>query len=521
MLLIYPPLAKPCEAPAGIAQLAGALRGHGLECTLLDANLEGQLHLLGRQPQTDDTWSRRAGRAINDNLKKMGGPEIYANPARYQRAVADINRVLEQVGLKRQLNLSLANYQDPTVSPLKSADLRRCASDPARNIFFPWLGERLTRILEATNPKMVGLSLNYLSQAPTTFALIGFLKKIAPELPIVAGGGLITSWLRNPAWDNPFAGLIDHLVAGPGEGPLLELMGVKNNGQHQTPDFQGLPRQGYLAPGFILPYAASSGCYWNRCSFCPEKAEDNPYHSVPADRVVADLATLCRKTQPALIHLLDNAIAPALMRRLIETPPGAPWYGFARVSPLLTDPEFCRRLRQSGCLMLKLGIESGDQSVLDAMDKGIDLQMVAQTLSALEQAGIATYVYLLFGTPSEGPDQARKTLDFVVSHQHAITFLNLAVFNMPVASPEAAHLHAKDFYEGDLSLYSDFVHPQGWGRKEIRTFLDREFKRHPAVISILQRDPPLFTSNHAPFFCRLKAEKNNKTPLTSQKDKNE
>ena len=101
MLLIYPPLAKPCEAPAGIAQLAGALRGHGLECTLLDANLEGQLHLLGRQPQTDDTWSRRAGRAINDNLKKMGGPEIYANPARYQRAVADINRVLEQVGLKR------------------------------------------------------------------------------------------------------------------------------------------------------------------------------------------------------------------------------------------------------------------------------------------------------------------------------------------------------------------------------------------------------------------------------------
>ncbi len=191
------------------------------------------------------------------------------------------------------------------------------------------------------------------------------------------------------------------------------------------------------------------------------------------------------------------------MRRLIETPPAAPWYGFARVSPLLTDPEFCRRLRLSGCLMLKLGIESGDQSVLDAMDKGIDLQMVAQTLTALEQAGIATYVYLLFGTPSEGPEQARKTLDFVVTHQSAITFLNLAVFNMPVCSPEAQDLHTQDFYEGDLSLYSDFVHPQGWGRKEIRTFLDKEFKRHPAIIPILQRDPPIFTSNHAPFFSRL------------------
>jgi len=511
MLLIYPPLAKPCEAPAGIARLAGTLRGHGLtSCTLLDANLEGQLSLLGRQPPADDTWTRRACRAIDANLHQMRSPEIYTNPARYQRAVADINRVLEQVGLQQQLGLNLANYQDPTVSPLKSADLLRCAGDPEHNIFFPWFAERLTRILEETNPQMVGLSLNYLSQAPTTFAMIGFLKRIAPGLPIVAGGGLITSWLRNPAWNNPFAGLIDHLVAGPGEEPLLELLGFPNNGRHHPPDFQDLLHNEYLAPGFILPYAASSGCYWNRCSFCPEKAEENPYHSLSADRVMDDLATLCQKTAPAIIHFLDNAIAPALMRRLIETPPSAPWYGFARVSPLLTDPEFCRRLRLSGCLMLKLGIESGDQGVLDAMDKGIDLQMVAQTLTALEQAGIATYVYLLFGTPSEGLLQARKTLDFVVTHQGAITFLNLAVFNMPVCSPEAHDLQAKDFYEGDLSLYSDFVHPQGWGRKEIRTFLDKEFKRHTAIIPILQRDPPIFTSNHAPFFALNKFQKTNK-----------
>ena len=500
MLLIYPPLAKSCEAPAGIARLAGTLRDHGLSCSLLDANIEGQLYLLAQQPAAEDTWTRRGWRAVNDNRARMRSAGLYTNPARYQRAMADLNRIIEQVGLTRQLSLSLANYQDADISPLKSADLLRCADKPEDNIFFPWFAERLTRILEDTNPSIVGLSLNYLSQAPTTFAMIGFLKRIAPGLVIVAGGGLITSWLHNPAWSNPFGDLIDHLVAGPGEEALLELSGVADNGRHQTPDFQDLAGKGYLAPGFILPYAASSGCYWNRCSFCPEKAENNPYHVLPADRVVADLAALSRQTAPALIHFLDNAIAPALMHRLIETPPAAPWYGFARVSPLLADPELCRSLRRSGCVMLKLGIESGDQSVLDAMDKGIDLQMVARTLTALEQAGIATYVYLLFGTPSEGLSQARKTLDFVVTHQSAITFLNLAVFNMPVASPEAHMLQARDFYEGDLSLYSDFVHPQGWGRKEIRTFLDREFKRHPAILPILQRDPPIFTSNHAPFF---------------------
>jgi hypothetical protein len=36
----------------------------------------------------------------------------------------------------------------------------------------------------------------------------------------------------------------------------------------------------------------------------------------------------------------------------------------------------------------------------------------------------------------------------------------------------------------------------------IRQFLDKEFKRHPAIASILRRDPPVFTSNHAPFFVK-------------------
>jgi len=37
------------------------------------------------------------------------------------------------------------------------------------------------------------------------------------------------------------------------------------------------------------------------------------------------------------------------------------------------------------------------QGVLDSMDKGIDLDIVSLALKALKKAGIATYVYLLFG----------------------------------------------------------------------------------------------------------------------------
>ncbi len=501
MLLIFPPVAKPCEPPAGIALLAGVLRGHGVPCTLLDANLEGLLSLLAAPPVPSDTWGRRACRGLGDNLAALKDPQLYTNPDRYQRAVADLGRILDLVGRPHGLGLTLANYQDQLLSPLKSVDLLRAAQQPETNLFYPYFSERVPGLITTEKPALVGISLNYLSQALSAFALIGFLKSQYPGLPLVLGGGLVTSWLSNSAFINPFAGLIDHLVAGPGADALLSLLGVTNNQEHHTPDYEDLPLGDYLAPGLILPYAASSGCYWNKCSFCPETAEGNPYQQLAPSEVLADLAHLIKYHPPRLLHFLDNAVSPALMRQLAEHPPGVDWYGFARVSPLLEDPDFCLRLRQSGCLMLKLGLESGDQRVLDQMNKGIDLGLVSRALAALHAAGISTYVYLLFGTPSESIDEARKTLEFVHQHGEEITFLNLAVFNMPVCGPDARTLALRDFYDADLTLYADFTHPRGWHRKAIRRFLDQEFRRDPVVAAILRQDPPLFTSNHAPFFC--------------------
>ena len=500
MLLIYPPVAKPCEPPAGIARLAGALRENDIPCTLLDANLEGLLFLVGSAAEPDDTWGRRAYRNLEGNLASIRSQALYTNQDRYRRAVVDVNRILEFAGGERNILLSLANYQDSSLSPLKSGDLLQAAEQPEHNIFHAYFSKRLRELLAAERPNLLGFSLNYLSQAITTFAMIGFVKQIDPTLPVVLGGGLVTSWMSNHSWQNPFSGLIDHLVPGPGEKALIHLLGRQDALNHHRPDFDGLPLLDYLSPGFILPYAASSGCYWNKCSFCPEKAEKNPYTSTSTDRVLNDINLLKQQTNPAMLHFLDNAISPTLLKALASRPQNMNWYGFARIHSELADVNFCRALRKSGCVMLKLGLESGNQDILDSMNKGIDLVMVAKALTALSSAGIRTYVYLLFGTPSESIVQARHTLDFVANHADAITYLNLAIFNMPVSSLEAGTLEVCNFSESDLSLYTDFVHPHGWNRKAIRRFLDQEFKRHPVVASILRRDPPHFTSNHSPFF---------------------
>lgn len=523
MLLIFPPVAKPCEPPAGIAKLAGALKAHGISCRVLDANLEGLLYLLGQPQAANDTWTRRAVKNISKNIAALKDPGTYRSLDRYSRAVKDINRVLEAPAGARGALLGLSDYQDQRLSPVRSADLLLAAEHPERNPFYPWFRKRLSELIEktfssrrrqgregkredegrdkTTAEHLIGFSLNYLSQALCAFAMIGFVRKEFPGMKIILGGGLVGSWMKRPGWKNPFIGLVDHLIAGPGEGPLLDLLGAEEVQQKRTlPDYEALPIHDYLSPGFILPYSGSSGCYWNKCSFCPETAEENPYVAVPAERAMDDLYALVAEHRPVMLHLLDNSISPALMRVLSEKPLEVPWYGFARIGKELMDIDHCMRLKRSGCVMLKLGLESGDQSVLDAMQKGIDLETASQVLKNLHQAGIAAYAYLLFGTPAETIAEARKTLEFVVRHREAITFLNLAIFNMPLCGKEAGEYETEEFYDGDLSLYTGFRHPRGWDRKLVRQFLDSEFKRHSAVSLILKNDPPVFTSNHAAFF---------------------
>lgn len=501
MILINPPVVKPCEAPAGIAKLAGALQKNHISCFVLDANLEGLFSLAKKLPARNDTWTKVAFRRLPGNLKLLTGPEGYENFDRYKRAVMGMNRMLENAARSKGVRLSLANYTDQKLSPLRSTDLIRAWENPEENLFYSYFRERISALLEKNEANIVGLSLNYLSQALCTFAMAGFLKRQSAKLKVILGGGLVTSWMSRPDWKNPFEGLLDRMVSGPGEEALLSFAGVRSTPDHIVPDYGGLPCEDYVAPGFILPYSASSGCYWSRCSFCPENAEGNSFRPVRVQEAVRDLRTLVERRKPVLVHFLDNAMSPALLKTLSEQPPGAPWYGFARITKELKDPDFCAALKRSGCRMLKLGLESGDQAVLDSLCKGIDLAIASEALKALKKAGVATYVYLLFGTPAENLAGAERTLEFTVKHAEAISFLNLAVFNMPAHGADAKKFETKVFYEGDLYLYREFVHPLGWNRSSVRQFLDKRFKRHPAIAAILRRDPPFFTSNHAPFFC--------------------
>lgn len=500
MLLIHPPCAKPGESPAGIAKLAGALIANGISCSVWDASLEGLLWLMDRPLDLCDRWSSRAHHHRKRNLDVLRSPEGASNLGRYKNAVNDINRLLAAASAGYGATAGLGDYRHSSLSPLRSKDLLLAAENPDKNPFYPWFSRRLTEKIETDGPAVAGFSLNFLSQALTTFAMIGYLRKNFPSVKTVLGGGLITSWLQSPERGNLFRGLADQLVSGPGEEALLAIHGISDTKHTGIPEYGMFSLSDYLSPGIVIPYSTASGCWWNRCSFCPEQAEGNRYRPLPATKALDDIRQLVVRHRPSLLHITDNAISPELLRRIVDSPPGADWYGFARFEEHLANPDFCRSLRASGCVMLKLGLESGDQSVLDRLGKGINLHLVSKVLDNLHDAGIAVYCYLLFGTPHEDEAAARRTLEFTASKAASIGFLNLAIFNMPVNSEQASEYGSGLFYEGDMALYTGFNHPKAWGRDKIRRFIGESFSRHPAIAPIISREPPVFRSNHAPFF---------------------
>ncbi len=497
MLFIHPPLSKPCEPPAGIARLAGAIEGRPL--SIVDASLDAVLRAVHEPVSDNDTWTRRSKKNLLSNLNYLRQEHTWKID-KYKRAVMDINRLLERSLLSAGVKATLGNYQDQNLSPLGSRDLISAAEHPDKNPFYHYFRDWLI----PQEDGITGFSLNFLSQAITAFAMAGYLKKEQPGVRIIFGGGLVTSWIKRAGWKNPFSGLVDDMVHGPGEGYIRKLLGIKEYTAHVRPVYNLFPLNDYLSPGFILPYSASSGCYWQKCRFCPEKAEGNAYVPLSTDRVLDDLAYLIDTHRPVMVHILDNAISPSLLKRFIERPLNAPWYGFVRITDHFKDPDFCIGLKRSGCVMLKIGVESGDQGVLDALNKGIDLNTVSLALKNIKDAGIGTYLYFLFGTPPEGQAEAGHTMDFVRKHHKLIDFMNIAIFNMPVNGPDAEKYSTDKFYEGDLSLYSSFEHPKGWDRGRVRIFLDNEFKKAPGIREIVRRTPTFFTSNHAAFFLKKK-----------------
>jgi radical SAM superfamily enzyme YgiQ (UPF0313 family) len=70
-------------------------------------------------------------------------------------------------------------------------------------------------------------------------------------------------------------------------------------------------------------------------------------------------------------------------------------------------------LKAAGCAEVWMGIESGSQAVLNAMDKGLRISSAIAARSRLKAAGIRACYFLQFGYPGENWAELQKTIAFV------------------------------------------------------------------------------------------------------------
>jgi len=156
------------------------------------------------------------------------------------------------------------------------------------------------------------------------------------------------------------------------------------------------------------------------------------------------------------------------------------WEAQTRVNPAVTR-EHLRHLVKNNCKCLHVGIESGNQNLLDAMGKNIRLEEARRMLDMAREEGIHTHTYWLIGSPFETRETAIQTIDTMKEWLEK-DISSGSEINLLVGYPGTRFYNEKDFFnitwnEPDFSHYDGRNAPSYETRDLTRRDLEYLFHR--------------------------------------------
>ena len=300
--------------------------------------------------------------------------------------------------------------------------------------------EKIGRKLEEYRPDIVGVTsvtMNY----PVASEILKHCKDLDSDVITVIGGPHVTfsaaETLREAPW-------IDIIVRGEGEQTLLDIVGGKkladirgvafredgavrmtgeralmeNLDELPIPARHLFPLSRYHALDVHASIIAGRGCPFN-CIFCVgskmggrRARHRDPKLVVDEIETVLELGFTEVNFEDDLLtlnHRHVHAFCDEILARGLKFN----WSVFSRVDTV--NPELLSRMREAGCTWMLYGVESGNQKILDTVQKKITLDKIREGVRMGKEAGIKVLASFIIGLPGESRETLRENIDFALS----------------------------------------------------------------------------------------------------------
>ena len=197
--------------------------------------------------------------------------------------------------------------------------------------------------------------------------------------------------------DRPF---IDNLDSIPFPAHhLLPLENLKHNGR------------------IIFPLVSSRGCvYW--CDFCSTvRMFGRGYRMRSPNNVVDEMQLIHEKYDVDQVTFYDDAFSVDRNRvvkicdELHARHLNLKWDCGTRVD--MVDRELLQTMHNAGCFAVWLGVESGSETILGAMNKKIKIEQTKLAYKTAHQVGLMTIANVVLGFPGETQQTAIETIRLV------------------------------------------------------------------------------------------------------------
>ncbi|HEU4683740.1 MAG TPA: radical SAM protein [Nitrospira sp.] len=387
--------------------------------------------------------------------------------------------------------------------PGVSKEVFACLDDEQVNVYRDVCTRLVLPSVAKEKPDVVGLSIGTQMQLLAGLTFCKMIKETFPHIHVVVGGNVVTRLQEEwPKHERFFGEIFDTAILYEGEHALLWLIEALNgqrdlasvpnlmyrnaDGVHQSrevytekttalplPDFDGLPLDSYFVPERIIPYLATRGCYWGRCTFCDHgQGYFDQYRGMTAQLVVEQVKALRDKYQCRHFLFSDESYPPALFKKvsqlLVDQNVGIKWTTLIRFEETLQDQAIWDLAAKAGCCTLYYGMESANERVLNLMDKHAKKSVIRNNLHSAAKAGIWNHVMAFYGFPGETRDEALDTRQFILENQPVIHSVELFYFvayrHTPmVRNPEkfGITIHKQEEYDLPLDYYYTLDEPVG------------------------------------------------------------